>query len=162
VWLRRCGPGRDSHRAEWDGGQVGQWPYQSRRPPRGIVMKVAGNANNQQPATSNRSKILIVDDEPSMRELLEIVLRREGHEVFTARNGRVAIELLEREPIEVLISDRKMPHMSGVGVLKAGKALVPDLVGIMVTAYASIENAAEAMHIGAYVSISKPSNVDEL
>jgi len=125
-------------------------------------MKVAGNANNQQPATSNRSKILIVDDEPSMRELLEIVLRREGHEVFTAPNGRGAIEVLEREPIDLLISDIKMPDMSGVEVLKAGKALDPDLVGIMVTAYASIENAVEAMHLGAYDYISKPFNVDEL
>src|SRR5690606_38921014 len=121
-----------------------------------------GNANNQQPATSNRSKILIVDDEPSMRELLEIVLRREGHEVFTAPNGRGAIEVLEREPIDLLISDIKMPDMSGVEVLKAGKALDPDLVGIMVTAYASIENAVEAMHLGAYDYISKPFNVDEL
>jgi two-component system response regulator PilR (NtrC family) len=125
-------------------------------------VKPPGSANNQQPTTNNRSKILIVDDEPSMRELLDIVLRREGHEVFTASNGKAAIEILEREPIDLLVSDIKMPDMSGVEVLKAAKLLDPDLVGIMVTAYASVENAVEAMHLGAYDYISKPFNVDEL
>ena len=95
---------------------------------------LARHADNRQPATGNRSRILIVDDEPSMRELLDIVLRREGHEVFTASNGKAAVEILEREPIDLLVSDIKMPDMSGVEVLKAGKALDPDLVGIMVTA----------------------------
>jgi len=97
-----------------------------------------------------------------MRELLDILLRREGHEVFTASNGRQAIEILEREPIDLLISDIKMPDMSGVDVLKAAKQIDPELVGIMVTAYASVENAVEAMHLGAYDYVSKPFNVDEL
>ena len=119
-------------------------------------------ADNREPATDSRSRILVVDDEPSMRELLSIVLRREGHEVFVASNGRAAIEILEREPIDLLISDIKMPDMSGVEVLKAAKLLDPDLVGIMVTAFASVENAVEAMHLGAYDYISKPFNVDEL
>src|SRR5688500_8778006 len=109
-----------------------------------------------------RSRILVVDDEPSMRELLDIVLRREGHEVFKASNGRQAVEILEREPIDLLISDIKMPDMSGVEVLKAAKLLDADIIGIMVTAYASVENAVEAMHLGAYDYVSKPFNVDEL
>ena len=122
----------------------------------------AGQTDNQQPTTSNRSRILVVDDEPSMRELLDIVLRREGHEVFKASNGRQAVEILEREPIDLLISDIKMPDMSGVDVLKAAKLLDADIVGIMVTAYASIESAVEAMHLGAYDYVSKPFNVEEL
>ncbi|MDQ3168584.1 MAG: sigma-54 dependent transcriptional regulator [Acidobacteriota bacterium] len=122
----------------------------------------ARQADNRHPTTSNRSRILVVDDEPSMRELLSIVLRREGHDVFTAPNGKTAIEILEREPIDLLISDIKMPDMSGVDVLKAAKLLDPDLVGIMVTAFASVENAVEAMHLGAYDYVSKPFNVDEL
>jgi two-component system response regulator PilR (NtrC family) len=121
-----------------------------------------GSTDNRQPTTGNRSRILVVDDEPSMRELLDILLRREGHEVFTASNGRKAIEILEREPIDLLISDIKMPDMSGVDVLKAAKMLDPDLIGIMVTAYASVENAVEAMHLGAYDYVSKPFNVEEL
>mgnify|MGYP000306514094 CR=1 FL=1 len=120
------------------------------------------STSNPQPTTHHRSKILVVDDEPSMRELLDIVLRREGHEVFTASNGKAAIEILEREPIDLLVSDIKMPDMSGVEVLKAAKLLDPDIVGIMVTAYASVENAVEAMHLGAYDYVSKPFNVDEL
>jgi two-component system response regulator PilR (NtrC family) len=122
----------------------------------------AGQTHNPQPATSTRSRILVVDDEPSMRELLDIVLRREGHEVFKASNGRQAIDILEREPIDLLISDIKMPDMSGVEVLKAAKQLDADIVGIMITAYASVENAVEAMHLGAYDYVSKPFNVDEL
>jgi len=117
---------------------------------------------NRQPVTGDRSRILVVDDEPSMRELLNIVLRREGHEVFKASNGRQAIEILEREPIDLLISDIKMPDMSGVDVLKAAKMLDADIVGIMITAHASVENAVEAMHLGAYDYVSKPFNVDEL
>ncbi len=119
-------------------------------------------AADRQPPTAYRSRILVVDDEPSMRELLDIVLRREGHEVFTASNGKAAVEILEREPIDLLVSDIKMPDMSGVEVLKAAKLLDPDIVGIMVTAYASVENAVEAMHLGAYDYVSKPFNVDEL
>ena len=66
-------------------------------------------------------RILVVDDERSMRELLAIVLRREGYEVLLAENGRAAIETLEREPVDLLISDIKMPDMSGVDVLRAAK-----------------------------------------
>ncbi len=123
---------------------------------------LAGQTSNQQPVTSNRSRILVVDDEPSMRELLDIVLRREGHEVFKASNGRQAVEILEREPIDLLISDIRMPDMSGVEVLKVAKTLDADIVGIMITAHASVENAVEAMHLGAYDYVSKPFNVDEL
>jgi two-component system response regulator PilR (NtrC family) len=86
-------------------------------------------------------KILVVDDERSMRELLMIVLRREGHQVLLAENGQAAVAQLEREPIDVLISDIKMPGMSGVDVLREAKRIDPDIVGIMVTAYASTESA---------------------
>ncbi|MDQ3068353.1 MAG: sigma-54 dependent transcriptional regulator [Acidobacteriota bacterium] len=133
--------------------------------PGGPVMKApsrSDSTSHEPPATSTRSRILVVDDEPSMRELLEIVLRREGHEVFKASNGRQAIDILEREPIDLLISDIKMPDMSGVDVLKAARELDAEIVAIMITAYASVENAVEAMHLGASDYVSKPFNVDEL
>ncbi len=113
-------------------------------------------------AERRTGRILVVDDEPSMRELLQIVLRREGYSVRLAENGRSALSTLEREPADVLISDIKMPDMSGVEVLREAKRLDPDLVGIMVTAFASTETAVEALRLGAYDYLTKPFDVDEL
>jgi len=81
------------------------------------------------PADRRPPRILVVDDERSMRELLAIVLRREGYEVLVAENGRTAIELLEREPVDLLISDIKMPDLSGVDVLRAAKKIDQDILG---------------------------------
>jgi two-component system, NtrC family, response regulator PilR len=114
-------------------------------------------------ATPRRpARILVVDDERSMRELLAIVLRREGYEVVLAENGRVAIEALEREPIDILISDIKMPDLSGVDVLRAAKRIDQDILGIMITAFASTETAVEAMRLGACDYLSKPFDIDLL
>jgi two-component system response regulator PilR (NtrC family) len=107
-------------------------------------------------------RILVADDERSMRELLAIVLRREGYEVLLAENGRAAIETLEREPVDVLISDIKMPDLSGVDVLRAAKRIDQDILGIMVTAFASTETAVEAMRLGACDYLSKPFDLDLL
>jgi len=107
-------------------------------------------------------RILVVDDERSMRELLTIVLRREGHRVFVAEHGDEAMAVLEREPIDVLISDIRMPGMSGVDLLRAAKRHDPDIVGIMVTAFASTETAVEALRLGAYDYITKPFDVEAL
>ncbi len=107
-------------------------------------------------------RILVVDDERSMRELLAIVLRREGYEVLLAENGRSALEALEREPVDLLISDIKMPDMSGVDVLKAAKNIDQDILGIMITAFASTETAVEAMRLGACDYLSKPFDIDLL
>jgi two-component system response regulator PilR (NtrC family) len=109
-----------------------------------------------------RPRILVVDDERSMRELLAIVLRREGYEVQLAENGRTAIALLERDPVDLLISDIKMPDMSGVDLLRAAKKIDPHVLAIMITAFASTETAVEAMRLGACDYLSKPFDVDLL
>jgi two-component system, NtrC family, response regulator PilR len=116
------------------------------------------------PAAADRRppRILVVDDERSMRELLAIVLRREGYEVLVAENGRTAIDLLEREPVDLLISDIKMPDLSGVDVLRAAKKVDQDILGIMITAFASTETAVEAMRLGACDYLSKPFDIDLL
>jgi two-component system response regulator PilR (NtrC family) len=116
------------------------------------------------PAAAERhgARILVADDEQSMRELLAIVLRREGYEVLLADNGRTAIELLEHEPVDLLISDIKMPDMSGVDVLRAAKKIDQDILGIMITAFASTETAIEAMRLGACDYLSKPFDIDLL
>jgi two-component system response regulator PilR (NtrC family) len=107
-------------------------------------------------------RILVVDDERSMRELLAIVLRREGYEVLLADSGRAAVAALEREPVDLLISDIKMPDMSGVEVLRAAKKIDQDILGIMITAFASTDTAVEAMRLGACDYLSKPFDVDLL
>src|SRR2546429_3789620 len=107
-------------------------------------------------------RILVVDDERSMRELLAIVLRREGYEVMLAESGKAAVDLLEREQIDLLISDIKMPDLSGVDVLRAAKRIDQDILGIMITAFASTETAVEAMRLGACDYLSKPFDVDLL
>jgi two-component system response regulator PilR (NtrC family) len=115
------------------------------------------------PTTDRRPpRILVVDDERSMRELLAIVLRREGYEVLLAENGRTAIDLLGREPVDLLISDIKMPDLSGVDVLRAAKKIDQDILGIMITAFASTETAVEAMRLGACDYLSKPFDIDLL
>src|SRR3954471_20581997 len=114
------------------------------------------------PAERRSPRILVVDDERSMRELLAIVLRREGYEVLLAENGKSAIATLEKEPVDILISDIKMPDLSGVEVLRAAKRIDQDILGIMITAFASTETAVEAMRLGACDYLSKPFDVDLL
>jgi len=122
---------------------------------------------NAEPGTGNpergtAAKLLVVDDERSMRELLSIVLRREGYDVTLAENGRVALDHLERGRFDLLVSDIKMPDMTGVDVLRGAKRLDPDILGIMITAFASADTAIEAMRLGAHDYLSKPFDVDEL
>jgi two-component system, NtrC family, response regulator PilR len=104
---------------------------------------------------STTPRILLVDDEPSIRQLLSYRLRREGYEVLLAENGRQAIALLESGSVDVLVSDIRMPDMSGIDVLRAAKALDPDVLGIMITAYASKETSVEALRLGASNYVEK-------
>jgi two-component system response regulator HydG len=106
--------------------------------------------------SSANPSILIVDDEPSIVEALQKVLSKEGFEVLTASNGRQALELLRRQPIHAMITDLRMPGMTGDDLLKAAKTLVPELEVIVMTAYGTVENAVEAMKLGAYDFVSKP------
>src|SRR5438132_13000618 len=115
-----------------------------------------------QKAAGLPARLLVVDDERSMRELLSIVLRREGYDVTLAENGRTAIDALERGRYDLLISDIKMPDMSGVDVLRAAKRIDQDILGIMITAFASADTAIEAMRLGACDYLSKPFDVDLL
>jgi two-component system response regulator PilR (NtrC family) len=108
------------------------------------------------------ARILVVDDEPSMREMLHILLRREGYDVTVAENGAAAIDLLQRHFYDMLISDIKMPDVSGVDVLRAAKEINPGIIGIMVTAYGSKESIQEVLRLQAADYIDKPFNVEEL
>jgi two-component system response regulator PilR (NtrC family) len=108
------------------------------------------------------ARILVVDDERSMREMLEILLRREGHDVSVAENGQRAMALLRARPFDMLISDIKMPDVSGIEVLRAAKAANDQIIGIMITAYGSKDSIQEVLRLGAADYLDKPFNVDEL
>ena len=115
-----------------------------------------------QPRTAGTARILVVDDEPSMREMLRIVLRREGYDVMVAVNGVDAIERLKTETVDLMLSDIRMPDMSGVDVLRTAKQMNADLVVFMMTAFASTDTAVEAMRLGAVDYFTKPFSMDEL
>ena len=108
------------------------------------------------------SSILIVDDEQSYRQLLSLVFEGDGHSIRTAMNGREALELLQAESADIVISDVKMPDMDGIGLLRAVRETLPDVGVILMTAFASVETAREAFKLGADDFIQKPFDVEEL
>jgi two-component system response regulator PilR (NtrC family) len=109
-----------------------------------------------------KARILVVDDEKSMRDLLSITLEKEGYDVLTAPGGELAIETLHRETVDAVITDLRMPKVDGLQVLRAAKDVSPDTAVIMITAVASTETAVEAMKLGAYDYITKPFKLDEV
>ena len=108
------------------------------------------------------ARILVVDDEPGIREFLQIMLEREGYVVSSAENGIDAISRFKKKKFDVVIADIKMPKVSGLEVLSSVKEISPETKVIMITAHASFESAVEAMNQGAYDYITKPFNVDEI
>ncbi len=112
--------------------------------------------------SENSVHILVVDDELSMRELLEYMLNREGYQVTCAEDGRKAVGLLEKNQYDLLLCDIKLGDISGLDVLRASKKNSPDTVVILISAYASTETAVEAMNEGAYDYVPKPFDKDEL
>lgn len=109
-----------------------------------------------------KRKILIVDDDASIRSMLLIVLKEENRELLTANDAIEALKILTDEKVELLISDIKMPDITGIALLKKVKTVNPELPVIMITAYASTDEAVEAMKLGAFDYITKPFNIDEL
>src|SRR3954451_15606826 len=108
------------------------------------------------------AEILIVDDEQSYRQLLTLVFQEEGHNIRTAMNGRQALELLEKEPAQVIVSDVKMPDMDGIEMLRSLRESQPEIGVVLMTAFASVETAREAFKLGADDFIQKPFDVEEL
>jgi two-component system response regulator PilR (NtrC family) len=108
------------------------------------------------------ARVLVVDDEKSMRDLLAITLQRAGYEVTVADGGESAIEAIRRDPFDAIITDLRMPKVDGLQVLRSAKDLSPETAVIMVTAVASTETAVEAMKLGAYDYITKPFKLDEV
>lgn len=113
--------------------------------------------------TNNKtSHILIIDDELSMRELLELMLAREGYRVSCAESGLRAIEMIKKNHFDLLLCDIKLGDITGLDVLRASKKKNPGTVVIMISAYTTAETAVEAMNDGAYDYVPKPFDNDEL
>ena len=111
---------------------------------------------------ANKYRVLIVDDEESMRDFLSIMLHREGYQVDTAVDGAQAVMHLRDHSYDLVISDIKMPRMTGLELLTHIKERTPETVVLMVTAFSSTDEAVEAMKQGAYDYITKPFKNEEI
>ncbi len=109
-----------------------------------------------------KPRILVVDDEESIREFLDIMLKKEGYEVSLADNGEAAIEFLKKRSFDMVISDMQMPKVTGIELLRHVKDNYPDLLFMMITAFGTTETAVEAMKMGAYDYLTKPFKIDEV
>jgi two-component system response regulator PilR (NtrC family) len=106
--------------------------------------------------------ILIVDDEEVLQDVLTVLIQREGHTTVSAYSGEEALDLLEREEVDLVLLDLMLPGMHGMQVLKQIRQRHPDMVVVVITAYSSIESAIEAMREGAFHYIPKPFKNEEV
>lgn len=109
-----------------------------------------------------KSRILVVDDEESIREFLEIMLKKEGYEVTTAEDGAKAKDILTKKSFDMIISDMQMPNLTGIELLRHVRESYPDVVFMIITAFGTTETAVEAMKLGAYDYLTKPFKIDEV
>ncbi len=108
------------------------------------------------------NNILIVDDEPIVRESIRDWLNDAGYQVATAESGEEALEMIKRQDFEVIVLDVRLPGKTGITVLKEVKALKPEIKSIIITAYPSEETATEAAKLGAVDYLIKPLAPDDL
>src|SRR6185295_2856017 len=104
----------------------------------------------------------LADDDPGLRESLERTLTREGYRVLLASDGQAALERLQAGGIDLIVTDLKMPGLTGFELLRAAKAIAPDLDVILLTAFGTVEEAVKAMKDGAYDFLTKPFRREQL
>jgi len=109
-----------------------------------------------------KPKILVVDDEAAHRQMIEAVLGDEGYEIQQAADGRAALAAIEERFYDLVVMDIRMPQMGGIEALKEIKAISPAIPIIIMTAYASVGTAVEALKAGAYDYLTKPLDIEEL
>ncbi len=107
-------------------------------------------------------RILIAEDDARIGDLLAEVLRREGREIVVVEDGLRAVEAMEEAPFDILVTDLNMPGMGGLELMRRAKERNPHVLVIIVTGYASLDSAIQAVKEGAYDYIRKPFKVDEL
>src|SRR6266850_1620897 len=106
--------------------------------------------------------LLIADDDPGLRESLERTLTREGYRVVLASDGRAALERVQAGGIDLIVTDLRMPGLTGLDLLRAAKAIMPDVDVILLTAFGTVEEAVKAMKDGAYDFLTKPFRREQL
>ena len=111
---------------------------------------------------SGKARILVIDDEISIVEVLKALLKREGYSVKAAGNADEALDALRKEKFDLMISDIRMEPIDGLELLRRAREIQPHLAVIMMTAYGTVETAVEAMKKGAFDYVCKPFKVDEL
>lgn len=105
-------------------------------------------------------QILVVDDEPRMRRVLEIMLQKLGHAVFVASDGREALDMFQANAIDLVITDLRMPHVDGLELLSALRAQTSDVPVIVITAHGTVETAVAAMKLGATDYVLRPFDIE--
>jgi two-component system response regulator HydG len=113
-------------------------------------------------APASTATLLVADDDPGLRESLERTLTREGYKVMLASDGRAALERLQAGGVDLVLTDLKMPGLTGLEVLRAAKAIAPDVDVILLTAFGTVEEAVQAMKDGAYDFLTKPFRREQL
>ncbi len=108
---------------------------------------------------NKQHRILVVDDEASMREFLDVLLSKEGYRVSLAKNGKQAVKLIKNNSHDLILSDIRLGDITGLDVLKEAKKQDPDTVVIMISAYSTTEIAVDAMNQGAYDFVQKPLTI---
>lgn len=106
--------------------------------------------------------VLVVDDDPSIREIIVEGIHDVVHRVFEAENGLKALEIIKSEKIDIIFSDVRMPEMDGISLLREMRELGDDSVFVLVTAFSDKDIATSALHHGAYDIIEKPFKMNEL
>jgi len=107
-------------------------------------------------------RILVTDDDASLRRVLQVQLEQEGYEVAVAASGQQTLSILQLQPFDLLITDLKMPGMSGLELLRHARLQYPQTIIILLTAFGTVETAVEAMKAGAYDYLTKPVHPDEM
>ncbi|MCX7668271.1 MAG: response regulator, partial [Atribacterota bacterium] len=107
-------------------------------------------------------RVLVADDERFMAEMLQEIFEEEGMLVETALDGKRALEKFHSSSFDLVLLDLRMPEMSGMDVLREIKRADPDVPEVVITAYGSVDNAVEALKVGAYDFVTKPFKIEEL
>ncbi|MGH9398632.1 MAG: sigma-54-dependent transcriptional regulator [Terriglobia bacterium] len=109
-----------------------------------------------------KSRILVVDDDQSLRRVFEVQLEQEGYAVASATSAQQALSMLQVQSYDLVITDLRMPEVSGIALLKQIRSEYPETIIIILTAFGSVETAVEAMKAGAYDYLTKPVHPDEM